>query len=122
MNQKEYALLESLKNRLSLNEDFAKLASDYSLDEPSKNFGGDLGFVEVPILLPELREPILNLKPGDYKIIPSNLGVHLFLLDKNIAGDNNTKHLRQIYLKTYGFEEWLKKQKSEIAAKQYITL
>jgi hypothetical protein len=121
LNKKEYDLLEDIKNQLLQKQNFAKLANIYSQDEASKNFGGDLGFVNTNEVMPELRDAINSMNPGDYKIVASNLGVHLFYLEKNLLNDN-TKHLKQIFLKTSGFESWLIKQKAQVSVKQYITL
>ncbi len=58
---------------LEAGADFAKLAALKSLDETTREEGGDLGFFPVPALLPEIAEAIASLKPGEVSgILPAD--------------------------------------------------
>jgi parvulin-like peptidyl-prolyl isomerase len=50
---------------LKAGADFAKLASQVSLDQAAKARGGDMGFVSKGMLQPELEKTIFALKPGE---------------------------------------------------------
>lgn len=58
--------------------DFARLASQVSLDAGTKDKGGDLGFVAKGMLPPELERVALGLKPGEVGgPARTSLGFHL---------------------------------------------
>jgi len=58
---------ERVMDRLENGEDFADLAAQVSLDEYTREDGGQIGLVEEddPFLPPELLEAALSLEPGD---------------------------------------------------------
>ncbi|MEK7656646.1 MAG: peptidyl-prolyl cis-trans isomerase [Elusimicrobiota bacterium] len=56
--------------------DFAKLAAAKSLD-PSKDKGGDLGFISRGKLQPEIENLAFSLKPGEADLIGASGGWHL---------------------------------------------
>lgn len=65
------------------NEDFAKLAQEYSID-PSKVNGGDLGYFERGRMIPEFESAVFALKTGELSgVVKTQFGFHIIkLLDK----------------------------------------
>jgi len=63
--------------------DFAKLASQVSLDNGTKDRGGDAGFLSHGMLLPELEKAISGLKPGQVAgPVKTPLGYHLLKVEE----------------------------------------
>ncbi|MEO5347011.1 MAG: peptidylprolyl isomerase [Magnetococcus sp. YQC-9] len=61
--------------------EFAALAKKNSQHQPSAEKGGDMGWVEVTQLLPEIRKAVEGMKPGEVKgPIASPQGVHIVKL------------------------------------------
>jgi len=110
LNQKNYALADSLTEKITLGQDMPALASTYSQDQTGQLTGGDLGFVDPAGLVSELREPVANLKTGEVKVLPSSFGLHVI---KKEGQTGNKAHLRQIFLENSGFDAWLNNQTSK---------
>ena len=75
--------VQMLMGRLKSGADFGSLAMDYSEDAESAPQGGDLGFVPASALnqvAPELRQAVLNAKPGEVSGVSAGGGYILFLL------------------------------------------
>ncbi len=63
--------------------DFAKLASQVSLDNGTKDRGGDAGFISHGMLLPELEKAISGLKPGQVAgPVKTPMGYHLLKVEE----------------------------------------
>ncbi len=61
--------------------DFAALVRQYSQDKEGAAKGGDTGFVPEPQLLPEVRQALAALKPGDISApIQTATGLHILKL------------------------------------------
>ena len=76
--------LADFKRRIEAGQaDFAQLAKEYSQDGSSKN-GGDLGWANPGMFVPEFEEALNGLQPGQISDpIVSRFGVHLIqLLDR----------------------------------------
>lgn len=69
--------------RLKAGEDFATIAKEGSLDEASKQNGGDLGFMTRGTSLPEIEDAIADLSPGQFadKPIQTAFGYHVVKLE-----------------------------------------
>ncbi len=66
--------------------DFLKLAREKSLDKPSAQEGGDLGYIPASLLeqhMPELAAAAKETKPGQVhgKVVKSNAGYHVIKID-----------------------------------------
>lgn len=74
---------EALK-ALRAGESFATLVPKYSIPRIQRRFGpeGEIGWYRLPDLLPELQEPMLQMKEGEFCARPvhSGMGYHAFLL------------------------------------------
>jgi len=57
--------VEVLRERIRAGEDFGELAKAWSDDDSTKAKGGDLGFLDVQDVSPELKQAIAALKPGE---------------------------------------------------------
>lgn len=70
--------------RLDAGEKFDDVARDISLDEATKQEGGDLGFVAQDALLKEIGDAAASLVPGQYTSEPvkSAFGFHIVLLEE----------------------------------------
>ena len=81
----------------------AQLAASPSQDSFQQATGGDLGFVDITQLLPELRQVVGGMKVGDVKVIPSRYGINIMKLE---GKNGNQLHLRQIFLQGGNFQMW----------------
>jgi peptidyl-prolyl cis-trans isomerase D len=72
---------EEVKAKLAAGEDFAKLASEFSTDEGSKNQGGDLGFSSGDAFPSEFEAALATLKVGEVSSpVKTEAGVHIIKL------------------------------------------
>ena len=123
LNKFAYDTAASLKTKIEKGENFEGLAKKFSQDQASSLVEGDLGFVEIPKLLPELQEQLDGVKPGELKLIPSRFGLHLIKVvetDNNGPQNSSRVHLQQIFIKTTGFDDWLLNEQSKIKVKQIV--
>jgi parvulin-like peptidyl-prolyl isomerase len=104
LHSKEYALAANLIDRLRGGEDMAALAKNYSQDQFNQPFGGDLGFVDLSSLLPELQSEISAMSVGDIKLLASRNGLHVIKLENK---SSDKYYLRQIFLPINDFDQWL---------------
>lgn len=107
LNGQIWQQAQSLLAQLNQGQDFAAVAKADSQDAGSASLGGDMGFINSLSILPELREPVENLNPGETKILPSRLGLHIIQLESKAGGN---LHLRQIFLSVPNFNDWLDQQ------------
>lgn len=70
--------------RLKAGEDFTTIAKEGSLDEASKENGGDLGFMAKGTSLPEIEQAIAGLSLGQFaeKPIQTEFGYHVVQLEE----------------------------------------
>jgi hypothetical protein len=118
-NPQEYALANSLVQRIQQGEDFSALAGQYSQDQTGQSLGGDLGFVQVKNLLKELQETVDAMPPGGVKIIASRFGLHIVRLEQKIG---SAVHLSQIFINTQGYNQWLIGQQQNIKVWQLFKI
>ena len=103
------AKANSLRERVaSKKEDFAKVATETSEGESAKN-GGDLGWSTESQLVPEISEKAFSMQVGEISpVIRSSLGFHIIKLEeKKIEEGENHVRIRQIFVKTVTFGDWL---------------
>lgn len=89
--------LLDIKERIINGEDFAELAKEYSEDPGSAVQGGDLGWTERGMMVPEFEAAALQLKPGQMsEPVKTEFGYHLIeLLERR----GNRYHARHILLR-----------------------
>ena len=92
-------------------EDFEKVAREASEGESAAQ-DGDLGWSAKDQLITEISEPAFSLDAGQIsEVIASPLGFHVIKVEeKKTEGDMELVHLRQIFVKTDTFGDWLKNQ------------
>lgn len=112
-NSQAYDKAHEILSKIKNGEKFEDLAKSSSDDQVSAQFGGDLGFVVLGQLLPELEKALLDSKLGDIRrdIVISRLGYHI-LYPVETAEKNGEKvwHVKHILIQTSGFENWLTPQ------------
>lgn len=75
-------LAEEILARLKNGEDFSELASKYSEDSGSKNAGGNLGYFERGVMVPEFEEMAFTLNEGEYSdVVETEFGYHIIRID-----------------------------------------
>jgi parvulin-like peptidyl-prolyl isomerase len=81
------AQAQSIYQELSQGKDFAQLAQQYSIG-PGRETGGDLGLVRGEDLLPELREKVEGLRPGEIsKPFRTSAGIHIVRLVNRVPDE-----------------------------------
>lgn len=74
--------IKGIKRRLKKGEDFGKLAKEFS-QCPSKEKGGDLGFIKKGDMIPEFEKVAFRLKVGQLSHpVITRFGYHLIKLEK----------------------------------------
>lgn len=78
------ALAKDLIARLAKGADFATLAKEHSTDPGSKEQGGDLGWFEAGMMVPEFAEAVAALEPGKISNAPvkTQFGWHIIKLEE----------------------------------------
>ncbi|MBI4208609.1 MAG: peptidyl-prolyl cis-trans isomerase [Deltaproteobacteria bacterium] len=78
---------QSIHREISQGKDFAELAQQYSIG-PGREAGGDLGWVRGEDLLPELREKVEGLRPGEIsKPFRTSAGIHIVRLIQRVPDE-----------------------------------
>lgn len=68
----------NIYNQLKEGKDFAALAKEYSIDTPTKDKGGDLGWISKASLVPDLAKAADALKDNEFsKPVKSPFGYHI---------------------------------------------
>jgi hypothetical protein len=77
--------------------DFAKLAGEYSLDAPTKDRGGDIGYFPKDSLLKEFEDACEKLKIGEIsEVVKTDIGYHIIKVsDKKEAQPKTLEELRE---------------------------
>jgi peptidyl-prolyl cis-trans isomerase D len=89
---KALAKADSIKKLIQAGRPFAEFAKNFSEDKASGEKGGDLGTFGRGAMLPVFEEAAFNGKPGDYKIVTSQYGVHLL----NILGQKGSSKVVKV--------------------------
>ncbi len=96
-----YKKMDTVLARLKAGERFEDLAKIYSDDPGSKTAGGDLGFFERRMMVPEFDEAAFNLKPGQMSdIVKTAYGLHLILVTEAKAYptyEEDKENLKRMY-------------------------
>lgn len=103
-------------------EDFASVAKENSDGKSSEN-GGDLGWSAKDQLVTEVSEKAFSMKPGEIsEVISSPLGFHIIKMEEKKAEDGkDLVHLRQIFIKTATYADWLKEKIQKYSVTIFLT-
>ena len=108
-----------IENRLQNGEDFATLAAEYSTDETTKQYGGDLGWVPQGILISELDQAAFSLAAGNVsEPIVSTNGYYIIKVSEiaeNLPIDDQYREM----LASTAFTNWFKEQRNVVEIKDY---
>jgi parvulin-like peptidyl-prolyl isomerase len=108
-----------VENRLKNGEDFATLAAEYSTDNTTKQYGGDLGWLPQGILLPELDQAAFSLAAGNVsEPIVSTNGYYIIKvaeIDNNRPIDDQYRQM----LASTAFTNWFTEQRNVVEIKDY---
>ncbi len=86
-------LLE-IKERILSGESFAELAEEYSDDPGSATQGGNLGFMDRGMLVPQYEAVALQMQPGELSDpVESEFGFHLIQLIERRGNRYNSRHI-----------------------------
>ena len=80
--------IEAVKVGIDLNEgrDFAAVAMEYSLDAPTREIGGDIGYFALGTLIPEFESACMALEVGEVSDpVKTVLGFHIIKLTDKAA-------------------------------------
>ena len=112
---------EKVLERLKRGESFAQLAVEYS-QGPAARAGGDLGFIEKGVMLPEVDKEAFRLKMDEISdVVESPVGFHILkIADKRGAGVKPLKDVRDEIKESIAnekaqkkFEEWIEEQRKK---------
>jgi parvulin-like peptidyl-prolyl isomerase len=113
--QQAYLQIQAIEQRLAEGGNFTALAIDAS-QCPSKNRGGDLGYLTRDQLYPSLAEAAFALKPGDRsRIVESPAGYHLLLVT-----DRRPARQLSFLLVREGLQKQLRAERQHKAARSFI--
>ncbi|MBN2515503.1 MAG: peptidylprolyl isomerase [Deltaproteobacteria bacterium] len=119
--EKKRAVAEETLKRLRNSEPFGLLAAEVS-QGPAAQTGGDLGYIEKGLILPEVDTVAFSLKKGEISgIIETSVGFHIIqVVDKRGAGIKPPESVREEIVEKLGskkveekFREWLEEQRKK---------
>jgi peptidyl-prolyl cis-trans isomerase SurA len=97
---------EEVLRRIQNGEDFESLAREFS-EDPSREFGGDLGYISRGSMLKEIEDVAFNLETGEVsKPFWSSSGLHIVKLEDRIGS-----YIKEILFEEAfqsRFEDWVK--------------
>jgi hypothetical protein len=110
-----------VENRLQNGEDFAALAKEFSTEELTKQYGGDLGWMPQGVLTPELNQAAFSLAVGNVsKPILAADGYYYII---KIAEVDNNRIIDDYYresLASVAFHNWFTEQRKVIEIREYL--
>ncbi len=85
------ALVDSLKRIISLGQDFAEVARQYSQDSGSAANGGDLGWFRRGMMVKSFEDAAFFGNVNDLQVVSSQFGLHLLQVTKRGATEKNVQ-------------------------------
>ena len=119
LNAQSYGQAKNLLDQIQAGKDIGQLAKQFSQDGSSADLQGDLGFIDLTKLLPELQEGVDSLSVGQVKILPSRFGIQIVKLE---GKSGSLLHLRSIYIKGSDFQTWLTGQEQKFKVIKLINI
>jgi len=118
---------KNILTRLSMGEPFEEIAEKESISESAKN-GGDIGWVDVSKLEPEIAALVTKIKPGQIlaNVFKTDIGYHIIKLagktDRRILSLDEAKQTITNILKTQKKKKEVEKIMKELREKSKIQI
>jgi parvulin-like peptidyl-prolyl isomerase len=110
-----------IETKLKNGEDFSTLAAEYSTDNTTKQYGGDIGWVPQGLLLPELDQAAFSLAAGNVsEPIVTTTGYYII----KVAEIDNNKTIDDYYrgiLASNAFTNWFKEQRKIVEIREDLS-
>lgn len=86
--------LNELRLKVETGESFETLAKEYSEDQGSRTYGGDLGWAKRGQMVPEFEAAAMKLKPNEMsEVVESSFGFHLIQLLEIRGQEYHARHI-----------------------------
>jgi foldase protein PrsA len=100
---------QEILDRLAKGEDFADLATEYSVDPGSKDQGGDLGWFPRGMMVPAFEEAAFAMEAGETSgLVESPFGYHIILVHEKAERELDPAYSAQ--LQQQQFQTWFDSQ------------
>ena len=108
-----------IRSQIDAGNEFGELAEAYSEDELTRQRGGDLGYVSLDGLAPQVVEEVQQLSPGEVSdVFSTRAGFHILKLNgRRQAGRYTFQEVRgeiENILKQRKIDEWVQELRSKI--------
>jgi parvulin-like peptidyl-prolyl isomerase len=105
--------------RLEAGEDFASLAKELSIDEATKEDGGDLGWFPRGVMATEFEEAAFALQPGETSdIVYTSFGYHIIQVEERDPNRELEPYLLE-QRRASALSEWLEEQRQSEAVERH---
>jgi foldase protein PrsA len=109
-----------VENLLKNGGNFTAIAAEFSTDETSKQYGGDLDWVPQGILLPELDQAAFSLPEGNVsEPIVTTTGYYIIKVAEIEENRAIADYYREI-LASNAFTNWFKEQREIVEIREYL--
>lgn len=113
-------LAQEILKQLRAGKDFAALAKQYSMDEASKDNGGDLGWFPRGVMDPQLEAIAFQLKPGQISdVIKTQYGYHVIKVEEHDKSRALPPDLMQSQ-RQQAFLAWLRAVRGTLKVEQLV--
>jgi len=120
LNSEEEA--NQVLEKLRRGEDFAQLARQFSLDNFTRESGGDLGFFPkgLSALPPEVEDAAFSLEPGQISgVIKSYFGYHIIQVLEKDPNHPLSEEMKRAF-REQKFREWLEQEKAKANIQRFV--
>lgn len=102
---------QEVLDALEAGENFSELAATYSIDESNSEQGGDLGWFDDEMMVPEFSEAAFNLEEGEIsEPVETNFGFHIIQVIANRETQVPPDEFR--IMKQEAFTDWLTERRN----------
>ncbi|NLW59234.1 MAG: foldase [Firmicutes bacterium] len=121
---------QEIKDKLAKGEDFAALAKEYSLDDSTKNNGGQLGFFNRGDMTPEFEKAAFSLPVGEVSApVKTEYGYHLIKVEEKREAAAPDYEKSKADIKEYLFNQklqqeynpWLQEVSADYEIKNFLS-